>query len=182
MKFPDNSARQTDSGSAYVPLPIRTGPKKNIRKKIKLRFVIFRPRFEKTLQIPSAGKEKNYKTNRILRLQSVFGALPRRANGYWNFRRKPVNSFRNFLNSSKIFNSFIPHVMKKLLPYLLLFILAGGGISCSDDDPTVPEPEAVMPPHRTSPPTPLQSHGKRSKEPYRTPIPCCIRIPTAQSR
>ena len=36
--------------------------------------------------------------------------------------------------------------MKKLLPYLLLFILAGGGISCSDDDPTVPEPEAVMPP------------------------------------
>ena len=40
--------------------------------------------------------------------------------------------------------------MKKLLPYLLLFILAGGGISCSDDDPTVPEPEAVMPPAPTA--------------------------------
>jgi len=33
MKFPDNSARQTDSGSAYVPLPIRTGPEKIFEKK-----------------------------------------------------------------------------------------------------------------------------------------------------
>ncbi|WP_418673770.1 hypothetical protein, partial [Alistipes finegoldii] len=45
--------------------------RKKSEKKLKLRIVIFRPRFEKTLQIPSAGKEKNYKTNRILQLQSV---------------------------------------------------------------------------------------------------------------
>lgn len=61
----------------------------------------------------------------------------------------------------------------------------GGGISCSDDDPTVPEPEAVMPPAPvasdiTSDSFAISWEAVEGAVSYT--YTCSIRIPTAQSR
>ena len=61
-----------------------------------------------------------------MRLQSVFGHLLRRTIGCWNFRRKILNSFRNFL-TIKNFQLYYPTRYEKIITVSAAFHFGRGG-------------------------------------------------------